>query len=160
MPDLRQVHRSEEEIRYSDQRPRNWVLLAFGVLAAYLGWAGEGGGRGWFLFGFGVLLVLLGLFMVFHRVELTLDLLDRRYRYRRGWWWALEEGDGPFDDIETVVIEKDMMDEETEWEVELVIDGWSGPVEVMETGSEDVARSEARELASLLDAGVEERTEG
>lgn len=160
MPDLRKVYESDEELRFSDRRPRNWVLLAFGVAAVYVGWVGEGGGRGWFLFGFGVLLVLLGLIAVLHRVELTLDLLARRYRYRRGWRWALEEGEGPFDDIGTVVLEKDLAEEEPEWEVELVIDGWPAPVEVMETGSEDLARSEARELASLLDAGVEERTEG
>lgn len=161
-PDLRKVHESGSEIRFEHPHARAWPGAVIGIAliaAAFV--TLEGTGR-WVLLALGALFTYGGLSGALHRMELTLDLARRRYTWRQGRVGALESGEGGFEDIEAIVLVKELerkgSDRVEEWEVELVIRGWPRPVEVLETKDEQAAREEARRLAGRLDAELRERT--
>lgn len=161
-PDLRKVHDSGSEIRFEHPHARGWPGFVIGVALIAVAFVTlEGGGR-WVLVALGALFAYGGLASALHRMELVLDLSRRRYRWRQGRVGAVESGEGGFEDIEAVVLVKELerrgSDRVDEWEVELVVKGWPRPVEVLETKDEDTAREEARRLARRLDAELRERT--
>jgi hypothetical protein len=108
------------------------------------------------------LFVLGGVSAALHREVLSFDLSSRRYSWRRGRVGAVEKGGGGFEDVEAVVLVKDLerrgSDKVDEWEVELVLRGLARPVEVLETKDEQTARREAERLADRLGAEFRERT--
>lgn len=161
-PDLRKVHESGSEVRFAHPHAKAWPGAVIGVAMIAIAFVAlEGGGR-WVLFALGALFAYGGFSSALHRMELTLDLSRRRYTWRRGQVGSLKSGEGGFEDIEAVVLVKDLerkgSDRVEEWEVELVIRGWPRPVEVLETKDEHTARDEAQRLARRLDAELRERT--
>lgn len=161
-PDLRKVHESGSEIRFEHPHAKGWPGFLVGVVLIAVAFVFLDGGGRWVLLALGALFAYGGLSSALHRMELTLDLARRRYHWRRGQVGSLESGEGGFEDIEAVVLVKDLerkgSDRVDEWEVELVIRGWPRPVEVLETKDERKARDEAQRLARRLDAELRERT--
>lgn len=157
-PDLEKVHESAREVRFAHPHRGGWLGVVFGAGLAALGWSGFGG---WLLTGFGVLVALLGLGSALHRMELTLDLARRRYRYRRGNVFSSERGEGDLADVEVVLkkeLERKDPERVDEWEVELAVKGWARPFEVAESKDEATARREAEALARRLGVTLRERT--
>lgn len=164
MPDLRKTHESPGEVRFAYPHAGGWIFALVGVAGAASAFTMLEGFDAWLLGGFGVLFGWMGITSGLTRMELALDFGRRRYTYRRGTLPSLESGEGSFDDIEAVVLVKDLDRKRggevvDEWEVELVIRGWPRPVEILETKDEDRARREADELARRLGVEVRERTE-
>lgn len=160
--DLRKVHESARELRFAHSHATGWVVLSIGATIAGYGGAGMEGAPQWSVVFVGALFLLGGALSAFYRMELALDLARRRYRYRRGFLPTPEEGEGSFDEIEAVVLKKELerrgSDRIDDWEVELVLRDFARPVEVAETRDEEAARREAERLASRLGVPLTERT--
>lgn len=160
-PDLRKVHESRRDLRFAHPHWKGWILV---LLGGGLSWAGAYAAEGperWFLVAAGLFFGILGLMSALYRMELVLDFTSSRYRWRRGYLHAVEAGDGPFEDIEEVILEKELNADGSieDWEVSLVLDGCSQPVEVAESDDEKPARREATSLASRLGVPLTERTD-
>lgn len=159
---LRKVSESANELRFAYRHGQGWFGAAIGAGLVAWGLLGIGGTGGTVLAAFGLLVILSGLSNALYRMELVVDLSARTYRYRRGHLLSVEEGAGSVEDIEAVVLKKELerrgSDEVDEWEVELVLKGWPRPVEVAETEDGAAARREAEALATRLGVPLEERT--
>lgn len=160
--DLRKVHETSLEVRYAHPHTHGWIGALVGAVFIWLGWSFLEGGARWVPIGLGALFVWGGIGSALERLELTLDFAKRRFTYRRGQLGKLESGSGGFDEIDSVVLVKELQkkgsDRAFEWEVELVIRGWDRPLEVMETKDEAEARREAGELAAKIGVELTERT--
>lgn len=160
--DLRKVHESPRELRFAYSHATGWVVASIGATIAGYGAVGMEGAPEWSVFAVGALFLVAGAVSAFYRMELAFDLTRRRYRYRRGFLPAPREGEGSFDDIEAVVLKKELesrgSDRVDDWEVELVLRDWARPVELAEMRDEESARREAERLASRLGVPLTERT--
>lgn len=143
----RDVHQSPREIRFAHAYRTGWVVAVVGTLVCAFGLVGVNGSQEWAVVGFGVLFLLGGVLSALYRLELTLDLARRRYRYRRGFIPMPREGGGSIDEIEAVALDSELESRDgermEEWEVELVLKNWMRPVEL--SGIWDEARSHSDE---------------
>lgn len=158
-PDLRNADEGRLETRYANSRAKGWFGLVLGSMVGLAGMDLASFGD-WAMVAFGTLVALLALASMLYRMELVLDFAGRRYRYRKGFPGFTEEGEGSFDEIREVVLTHEVDGKEREdWEVELVIDGLSSPVEVAESEDREIVREEAERLADRIDASLREASE-
>ena len=158
-PDLRKTDESRRETRYAYNHLKAWFVL---LLAAMVGFAGMdlASFGDWAMAAFGVFLALHSLSRILYRMELVLDFAQRRYRYRKGHLGSLEEGEGSFEEIREVILKhEDDRKRGEDWEVELVIEGWSSPVEVAESVDREEAREEAERLADRIGVSLREASD-
>jgi hypothetical protein len=152
MTEIRKVHDSAGELRFAYPHARGWYVVALGAGGLYLAWTridpGAVGAR-WAALIFAGLLLLLGVTSVLQRIELTVDLVRRRVRWRRGFIPNLGSGEGTLEELVEAVrlVHEIERNEPDEWEVELILPGWPTPVEVFESKDEAEATAEAEKLA-------------
>ncbi len=110
---------------------------------------------------------LAGLYGVLRRFDLTLDMVARRYRGRRGMWPNPEPFEGSFDDLREVTLDirwvrsrgqRDSHQERAQWRVALVVGGWDKPVGLLATHDEGKAFRRFEELAKRLRLCAVDRT--
>lgn len=163
MSELRKVHDSPREIRYAHPHLGGWIVAAIGVAGVAASWIYVEGTARWGGLALAAIFLAGGASAALARFELTFDLDQGRFRFRRGTVFNAERGEESLDAVEAVVLKKEVERRGTrevvdEWEVELKVRGWELPVEVFESKEEAAARSEAEGLARRLSVPLEERT--
>ncbi len=170
MPKVLVRHESDSELRLAHPYVSGWIFVLIGGAVA---WAGlrfvEAGFGRWLTTGMGILFGLIGLGGGLWRYELTLDLMARCYRGRRGFWPSPRPLQGSLEELAGVVLTRQWRrssssegtsSEHAVWVVSLEFDGWKEPVSLFETSSEKKGYGKLEHLSRRLQVDAVDRTGG
>lgn len=171
MPEIPLLSETDRELVFAHRPLGGWVFCAIGAsvfYAAFSGLISDATSRWWFG-GMGAFFAVVGLLGAFWRHELSLDLVTRTYRRRKGFWPHAAIRRGPLDDLEGVVLTMEMRRSSSSkggahhfpvWVVSLAFRGEGKPVSVMEDGREVKAYQRLETLAERLRLPAIDRTGG
>ena len=163
MPDLSFKRTSQTEMRLAHSFIGGWIFAAIGGGVA---WAGAnlvdpGAGR-WMVTGMGLLFAAIGIGGGLWRFDLTLDLMARVYRGRRGFWPSPRRLSGSLDELEGVVLTRSWRRSKNSshavWIVNLAFRDWDKPTSVFETTDESKGYRKFEELVRQLQVAAIDRT--
>ncbi len=170
MPKVLVRHESDSELRLAHSYVSGWIFVLIG---AAITWAGlrfvEDGFGQWLMSGMGILFGLIGLGGALWRYELTLDLMARCYRGRRGFWPSPRSLQGSLKELAGVVLTRQWRrssssegtsSEHAVWVVSLEFEGWEEPVSLFETSSEKKGYGKLEHLSRRLQVDAVDRTGG
>ena len=163
MPDVFLRRESDSELRFAHPVVSGWIFAAIGVAVVYI--AGQtiaSTPARWMTVGIGLLFAAIGVGGALWRYELSLDLLSRTYRKRRGFWPSPRSREGSLNELRGVSLSRTWRraDDSSSavWVVSLEFEGWETPVSVFETASERKGYRRLEQLARRLQASAIDRT--
>ncbi|MCB1985999.1 MAG: DUF308 domain-containing protein [Nitrosomonas sp.] len=84
-----------------------WIIAIIGIGICYLPQIEPGDGGVWIVYFVGGVFAITGFLAAFYRLEVCLDLLQRKYRVVKGFWPNPQRYTGSFDDIEGLWFRKE-----------------------------------------------------
>lgn len=163
MPDVFLRRQSDSELRFAHSILSGWIFAAIGCAGVYFGvWQTDSAMVKWLGIGMGGLFALMGVGGALWRYELTLDLMARSYRRRRGFWPTPRKLQGSLSELRGVLLTRSWrMGDNSQhpiWVVNLEFQGWDKPVSFYETTSERKGYRKLEELARRLQIPAIDRT--
>jgi hypothetical protein len=163
MPDVFLKRESDTELRFEHSILSAWIFAAIGCAAAYFGsrYIDPPVAR-WMVTGMGALFAALGVGGALWRYELTLDLVARSFRRRRGFWPSPRILQGSLSELNGVLLTRTWRrgenSESAVWVVSLDFQSWEKSVRVFETTSERKGYRRLEQLARRLQTSAIDRT--
>lgn len=163
------LRETDRELVFAHRPLGGWVFSGIGAsvfYAAFSGLISDATARWWFG-GAGAFFAVIGLLGAFWRHELSLDLVTRTYRRRKGFWPHAAIRRGPLDGLEGVVLTMEIRRSSSPrggahhtpvWVVSLAFRGERKPVSVAEYHGEVKAYQRLEALAEKLRLPAIDRT--
>jgi hypothetical protein len=160
----------DREMVFAHRPLGGWVFCGIGAsvfYAAFSGLISDATARWWFG-GAGAFFAVIGLLGAFWRHELSLDLVTRTYRRRKGFWPHAAIRRGSLDDLDGVVLKTEIRRSSSAkggshhfpvWVLGLAFSGERKPVSIMEFRQETKAYQGLESLAKKLRITAIDRTE-